>query len=197
MSYASYQFSRDAAWRFLIEEKITKLPVELEKVYKRRKIKLLSYKHGAKMIRELGLEDRIQSGDGFIVDLDGPFIVFFNETKPRARIRFTIAHELGHIILGHTIGPDLINREPEETDNPTETEANIFAARILAPACVLHKLGVTTPEQIAKVCDISLQAARFRFNRLVTLRERDKFFFSPLERLVYQQFLPYIQQNQL
>ena len=121
------------------------------------------------------------------------------------RQRFTIAHELGHILLHG--GNGLYNREPSESDNPIEQEANIFASRLLAPACVLWGLGVTSAQQISELCNISLQSAEFRMRRMNELYEREKrflnmynkscFLISELERKVYRQFSEYIQQNHL
>ncbi|MBD5081126.1 MAG: ImmA/IrrE family metallo-endopeptidase [Ruminococcaceae bacterium] len=50
----------------------------------------------------------------------GRWLLFYNETKSEESIRFTLAHELGHIILKHT------------NDNEfNEREANCFARNIL------------------------------------------------------------------
>jgi Zn-dependent peptidase ImmA (M78 family) len=95
----------------------------------------------------------------------------------------------------HTEG--LYNREPSPSDNPIEHEANVFASRLLAPACVLWGLGVTTPEQISEICGISLTAAEFRMERMDVLYKRNKFLISLLERRVYERFLPYISKNKL
>ncbi len=56
-------------------------------------------------------------------------------------ICLSLAHELGHCLMHN--GNGLYNHEPSETDNPIEQEANVFASRILAPACVLWGIGVT------------------------------------------------------
>lgn len=76
---------------------------------------------------------------------------------------------------------------------PEETQANQFAARILAPACVLHALKVRNAEEIARLCGISRQAAEFRLARLRVLEQRGKYFTSPLERQVYEQFIPFLE----
>ena len=60
--------------------------------------------------------------------------LIFDKSMPAARCRFTIAHELGHIFLGHipANGPTAINREPGPTDDPHEQAGNVLAARVLA-----------------------------------------------------------------
>ena len=106
-------------------------------------------------------------------------------------------HELGHILLGHLGEYDLVNREPQPGDNPIEQAANVFASRLLAPACVLWALNVRTPEEIADICQISHQSASFRAERMAELYKRGKFLTSPLERKVYEQFLGYIQRQRI
>ena len=39
--------------------------------------------------------------DGFTIKKRCKFFIFLNDKKPKNRIRFTIAHELGHIKSGH------------------------------------------------------------------------------------------------
>ena len=91
----------------------------------------------------------------------------------------------------------LINREPLPADNLIEMEANIFASRLLAPACVLWGCGVKTAEEIQQLCNISRQAAEYRMERMRILYARNKFLTSPLERRVYSQFEDYIQKNKI
>ena len=63
---------------------------------------------------------------------------------------------------------------------------------VLAPACVLHALGVTAAEDISRVCGISLQAAEFRAARLAVLEGRGKYLSHPLERQVFEQFRDFL-----
>lgn len=59
--------------------------------------------------------------DGFTITSKAAPIIFFNKNMPWCRIRFTLAHELGHIVLGHL---------PRQG---VEEEANKFAAELLMP----------------------------------------------------------------
>lgn len=130
-----------------------------------------------------------------------PFI-FVNMLCSKNRQRFTVAHELGHIVLGHVGKYTLINREPSVNDNPIEAEANVFASRLLAPACVLHEIGVKSPQEISELCGISLQSAEIRFQRFLELEERNTkfiaekgvgcYYLSPLEKQVANQFESFI-----
>ena len=184
MNYQNYKFSRDAAWRLLIDLGICELPVKVSDVCKQIgvDVKLYRPKDG-------------KSGECQI--FDGKYTIYVNADEPPERQRFTVAHELGHILLGHVGKYKLVNREPGPDDNPIEQAANVFAVRLLAPACVLHELNVRSAEDIARICNISQQAAQFRFQRLKVLNERNKFYISPLERTVKMQFDKYIEENKL
>ena len=135
--------------------------------------------------------------DGISTIIRGkPHILVRSQCSPE-RKRFTVAHELGHILAGHVGKYTLVNREPSPTDNPIEQEANVFASRLLAPACVLWGCGVQTAEDIRRLCRISQQAAEYRMERMRILYARDRFLTSPLERQVYRQFADYIEQNRI
>lgn len=75
-----------------------------------------------------------------------------------------------------------------------ESSANVFARDLLAPACVLHELHATTAEEIAKICNISMQAAKNRAERMQVLEARNKYYLHPLERQVRQQFEQFIEE---
>ena len=75
-----------------------------------------------------------------------------------------------------------------------EQEADMFAARLLAPACVLHELHATTATEIAKICNISMQAAKNRAERMQVLEARNKYYLHPLEQQVRKQFEDFIKE---
>lgn len=185
----NYKNSRDAAWRMLIKNRVSSLPVSVEKICRGEHVRLLSYKKGEKLIGKLGLEENLVGNDAFSFGR----VIFYDGDKPLVRQRFSIAHELGHIVL---------HGDSDEWD---EREADIFASRLLAPLCVLHYLDVESAEEISDLCAISISAARIRFERLCEIRERDNymreqtgrgcFLISPLERKVCRNFKKYIKKN--
>ena len=194
MEYSQYKQARDAAWEILIRCNVQELPVRVSGGCSKLGFALYSYEHGAKLIELFGLKQQCLICDGFTKLSHGKYYVFYNEQNPPPRIRFTIAHEIGHIVLGHlhAEGITTANREPNISDSPIEFQANIFASRLLAPACVLHALNAVTPEQIAELCDISLTSASFRAERMNLLNRRNKYGLSPLERKAQNQFERFI-----
>lgn len=183
VKYSDYQNSRNLSWEILIREEVTELPVKIVTLCRNMGIRV--------KYSDLGEN----SGEARIID--GNPMIFISQNEPIERQRFTVAHELGHILLGHVGKYRLVNREPSAKDNPIEQEANVFASRLLAPACILWGCGVKSAEDIAGLCSISYAAAEFRWNRFKILLDRDKFLTSPLEYKVYRKFLPYIKKNKL
>lgn len=182
MDYKKYVLARDMAWKVLLDGGVHALPVSASGLCRAMGIRVKLYE---------GRED----SDGESTILGGEPVILVSRNKPVPRQRFTVAHELGHILLGHVGKGRLVNREPSPTDNPMEREANVFASRLLAPACVLWGCGVRSAEDIMALCDISRQAAEFRWQRLQTLYEREKFLTSPLEQGVFEQFEAFIKAN--
>ena len=124
--------------------------------------------------------------------------VFINDKiHNRNRRRFTLAHELGHALLDHSL--DEIHYRNSEIDSQTdaqEVEANVFARDILMPATVLAALDIHTPEEIMELCHVSRQSAEIRAKRLQELYQRNKFNRHPLERKVREQFDDFIRNYQ-
>lgn len=197
----NYKNSRDAAWQMLIKNRIASLPVSVQKICKSERVKLFTYEEGSALIQKLGLEEHTIENDAFSIGRR----IFYDDTKPAARQRFSVAHELGHIVLHTPNEVTVYNREISPGDDPIEREANIFASRLLAPLCVLHYLDLNSAAEIAEVCNISMTAAEIRYMRLCEIRERDRrsrerngygcFLLSPFERKVLENFKDFITEH--
>lgn len=184
-------------WSVLLECNISELPVKVSSICKHYNIALIKYT-AANDNYKTAVEYHVGvKSDGFAIKKQNRYLIFYNDMCNSGRCRFTIAHELGHILLGHVPRNGLVNREPSSNDDPIEQAANMFAARLLAPACVLYGCRVRTHEEISSLCNISLQSARYRSERMNELRKRKKFFTIKTERLVYEQFEDYIKKNKL
>lgn len=184
MLYNEYKASRDLAWEVLINEHITELPVSISKICKNMGISIRLY-------------EAEKNNSGYSLIIDNKAFIFVNKNDSVERQRFTAAHELGHILLGHVGKYKLVNREPSDSDNPIEQAANVFASRLLAPACVLWGCHFSSADDIAKHCKISRQAAEYRAARMQVLYNRNAFFKSQSECQVYENFKQYITENKL
>ena len=184
MNYKDYKNTRDLVWEILIRERITELPVRVSELCRNMGIPVLLY-------------DFKDGNSGVSTMVNGSPIILVNKCDSPERQRFTAAHELGHIMLGHVGKYKLVNRDPSPNDNPIEQAANVFASRLLAPACVLWGCNIHTADEIAVNCKISRQAAEYRAARMEILYKRNAFLTSSLEREVYENFRQYIETHKL
>lgn len=185
-NYDIYKQARDMAWKFLIKNNVTELPVNLTKICQSNDYHLLlDSKH-----MFLGDNDR---GVSFLKD--GQWYIILNSSDTPLVRRYTLAHELGHIYLEHPLCDGKYGRTFGIQSIPKsdiEYQAERFAIDILAPACVLWGLGLHTANDISRVCNISIQSAQIRAERMTVLYKRNMFLLHPLERQVFEQFKPFI-----
>ena len=180
MDYKTYKKSRDLSWKIILQEGIKELPVNVSALCRHMGI-------------DVKLYEPVDQNSGFTKVVFGRPVIYVSKLEPIKRQRFTAAHELGHILNGDLGKHKLVNREPSPDDNPIEQAANVFASRLLAPACVLWGCGVQSAQEISELCDISMPAAEFRWERMKELYQRGKFLTSPLEQEVYNRFSDFIE----
>lgn len=183
MNYGIYKGARNAAWQCLIDFNVKSLPVLVSKIANAADITIIKNSE----VNHLNLGE-----SGKTILQNGKFYIIYNNAENSRRCRFTIAHELGHIFLGHL----MINTPQYRTfaicdDN--ESAANVFARDLLAPACVLHELHTINAAEIANLCNISLEAAKYREKRMRELESRNAWYLSPLEKDVRVQFDEFIE----
>ena len=184
--YGVYKKARNASWQALIDNKVESLPVDIVQIIRNNGIRLLKNSQ----------TNELRSGEAGISIFDGTqWFIVYDDLLPIGRKRFTVAHELGHIVLGHPLIAGFHARTTGGSLPQTESEANIFASRFLAPACVLWGLNIHTSADISRICEISKEAAEIRAKRMDELYKRNMFLTSPLERRVYNQFKVFIEQN--
>lgn len=76
------------------------------------------------------------------------FTIVYNDHKPKHRIRFSIMHEIGHIVLDHS-----------EHSTLAETEANFFAQYMLVPIPILQYHQPLSSPKISSLYNISEECA--------------------------------------
>lgn len=106
---------------------------------------------------------------------DGTYLILYNDTIDNTgRVRFTLAHELGHYVLKHNekTGKTLLSRYSlsDEEYDLFEKEANYFAKRLLAPIPLvdlyLEKWTKIQPSNIEFAFDTSYTVANHVINGL-------------------------------
>lgn len=183
MNYNTSSQARNESWKTLIDCKVASLPVKPVQIAAHYGIECHSVD-----------TDTLKGASGMIRVMNGKLCMFVNNSQSVQRQRFTVLHELGHFKLGH-VGNASILRSYESIRPEEEQAADKFAADMLMPACVLWGIGIHNAEEIAKLCNVSMQAACIREKRMAVLYERNKFLLSPLERQVFQQFKDFINNN--
>ncbi|MBQ7037744.1 MAG: ImmA/IrrE family metallo-endopeptidase [Clostridia bacterium] len=108
--------------------------------------------------------------------------------------KFTAAHEIGHILLGHLGSWTDANGTQYANRKCNEAEANAFAEELTMPECVLMSCGITTVRQIKKLCRILPEDSKQVVER-VRQRLKSGDPFTPTEQQLVRQFADYIQQH--
>jgi Zn-dependent peptidase ImmA (M78 family) len=113
--------------------------------------------------------DEIEDSGGVQMMNDGHFEIVVKAGEPNFRKRFTIAHEIGHIALGHlregqTLFRDASFNRPRDY---RERAANRFAAALLMPAEYIRLAWGKMPfQQLAQCFGVSSQTLLYRLNQL-------------------------------
>lgn len=181
--YGIYKIARNASWQALIDFKVKELPVSVIDIAKKANITVVKNS----IVNELN-----HGESGISIFNKNNWFIVYDDNMSKERTRYTIAHELGHIYLGHPIENGYIARSADK-NSEIEWQAERFAIGLLAPACVLWALNLHTADQIQAVCKISHSAAEIRAERMKVLYERKKFLTHPLEQKVFEQFSEFIQ----
>lgn len=117
---ASIGVARTLAHNLLKDAGITEIPVSLWKVIRyiqsKNNLEVMPYNFGEKI-------------SGMLVMADENATIGYNNEQHRHRRRFTIGHELGHLLMGHICNNDASDHH--------EQEANEFAAELLMPLALL------------------------------------------------------------
>lgn len=113
---------------------LTSFPVNAMDVCKKLGIILKSYN---KLDDKTYITVIRASEDGLVAKIEDHYVIYYNPSKSTERIRFTVFHEIGHIILRHLIH-----------DEENEAEANFFAGYFIAPAPLIHYFKLNCEQEI-------------------------------------------------
>ena len=91
---------------------------------------------------------------GFSIVHEERRIILYNESASLGCIRFTVAHEIGHAVLGHC----------NEHDSGAEREANCFARNLLCPLPIICGLNLNDPQEFVHVFNVTEKMALVSLN---------------------------------
>lgn len=162
----------DEEIRFLYERRIVRnFPVQpIALTLRRRDCRYISYENLAAasgrsvqdVVIALGSADGCTNYD----PKKNRYLIAVNDAcRTRTRVRWTTAHELGHIYAGHFT--ELANEGKHEA-SPSELwymeeEADYFAASLLAPIPAIRKLRAKNADDVRRWFDLSRTAASYRW----------------------------------
>ena len=140
--------------------------------------------------RKLDAETNVKRGTG-------EYLIVYDDTIGYLpRIRFTLAHEIGHIIMGHFTEFEKTSLREGLTHAEKmvlEREADAFAAELLAPRTILRRFpGMKNdPVWLKQTCFLSEQAADIRAQEL----KRVDFSYYRHEYQLHRNFYNYFEEK--
>lgn len=184
--YGNYRKIRNASWKCLIDCNITSLPVSLDEIVTKSDIHV-KYEKTPNILE-------VDEKGASILTQDGKWFIVINSKLSYEEKRFTVAHEIGHIFLGHMLTPIDDIAFLTSTKKPAEeSSADMFALRLLSPACVLWALNIQKAKDISALCRIPEAYAKIREARMKELVKRNKFLSSPMERKLFENFRSFVE----
>lgn len=163
----------DTVARLLISQPTLQLPINPCALHHQKTIYVTSVNEYLEATASMGLgleqHEALQDGLTIVTEHLGEtvYVILFNDDVVRPdRRNFTVAHELGHIYLSH------------RTDSPRqEKAADIFAAELLAPRCMLWELhqrfDFVPPELVQEIFGLSASMAKRRLDHLYPKPKRN------------------------
>lgn len=165
-TYDNYINARNLAWKILTDFKLYSFPINIKSLCRSLDVSLLK------------IDNLENSKFSVSAKIDAKtYIIYVPHSKEVDR--FTVAHELGHILLDHL---------DNNLSDYIEEQANIFASRLLCPLCIIKHFEFNKVSQVMNYFGISEEFANIRLNRFNLVADRNKFLSSTLEHNYYYAF---------
>ncbi|MBL8031280.1 MAG: ImmA/IrrE family metallo-endopeptidase [Candidatus Doudnabacteria bacterium] len=103
--------------------------------------------------------------DAFTYKEEGLTIIGYNQSVAPVRQKFSVAHELGHLYMGHMHGQSSLDLNSTDFD---EVEANQFAAHLIMPTVMLRKdikAGIRDVKELATRYFVSEEAMWWQLSK--------------------------------
>ena len=147
--------------------------IDIFDLAKKLRIKLIKYSSLSINQRDI-LENEFSIKDAFTIfnnkTIPKTTYLYYNDNQIRERIRFSMAHEIKHIICNES--------------NPTskdEMMAGHFARSLLVPSCILISENYQKASDVSRDFNISRQSAKYALKAAMNRFYFSKFQYSKLE----------------
>lgn len=174
-----YRQATNAAYDLITQQPTLELPISLNSILHQNHstIRLSTYSQTAARFSLTVNEYKniVPSEYGFTKRTGEKSYILYNDEKGYLTNRFTIAHEIGHIVLGHRIDNSVARRE-----------ANCFARNLLCPAPLVEFLNVNTIDDYMNYFHISDVMAEYCIKNYPSdLYYIERHYYGQLEDLLY------------
>ena len=179
-----YDSIRLEAWKLLINNGLTSLPVDLMKIAHNAGIKIVK-DSDVKLLKDS------ECGRCVFVDFYNCWFIVIDDSVPIEEKRFIIAHELGHIFLWHELTKQSLwslDEKEIQYDPEIEKQADLFAIHITAPLPKLRALRIHSALEIANKCIIPPTIALFLEQYILKLQVDEDMCLHTIEHSVYELF---------
>lgn len=131
------------------------------------------------------------SGDALMVNMRGRTILFYNDKNSIERIRFSVLHEVGHILLNHIFSNE------EEIYGRQEVETNFFVGQLLMPDQLIKEFRKRGKDISAEFLKNTFGVSNSSANKkLTTIRNIGEYVRTKEERefddLVLMKFMSFV-----
>lgn len=135
---------------------ICAIPIDPWDIARRKGYKVVPYSRAGREKVACLKKCEIDGGASYWNEKEKRYYIIYNDTNHASKSfqKFTIMHEIGHIVLGH-----------KEDSELAERLANYFAAYALAPSPLIYKYGCEDKEDLMTIFQVSDQCANICFGR--------------------------------
>lgn len=136
----------------------------------------------------MGLSDWVSKYPAFTCKHNNKIYVFYREDRSSTERAELLAHELGHIVLGHLDGiKKQASSVSTDYENVKEYEADIFSQELLAPTCILKACKVKNTSELMELTLVYLSWSEQSLGR-----SKSRTIQTPEELELIKQFYDYI-----
>lgn len=157
LSNARYERIKTDVATLYKKYEIKEIPINPFILCQKMNVKLVKYSDLCINERELFV--KLQP-DGFKDESEDGIIIFYNDMQSPSKIKFTLLHEIGHIVRGH-----------KEFSPLAESEAEWFAAYAIAPPPVINLFEISDFIDIMEIFDTTYNCAWHSMSRYLNWKK--------------------------